>query len=104
MNLASNTAPVAFDHAVQGRRHPPLHRMENLPLDLGDGLAGIAFVPAPVEVLGDRAELDDQVAGQVFRLDLAALLPPQPEQGGFVVAHDDPGVRAADESAAAVRA
>ena len=58
------------------------------------------FVPAPIEVLGDDAELDDEVAGEVLRLDLAALLPPQPEQGGFVVAHDDPGVRAADECAA----
>ena len=44
-------------------------------------------------------ELDDQVAGQVLRLDLAALLPPQPQQGRLVVAHDDPGVRAADEAA-----
>ena len=63
-------------------------------------LAGIALVPVPVEVLGHGAELDDQVAGEVLRLDLAALLPPEPEQGGFIVAHDDPGVRAADEAAA----
>ena len=45
-------------------------------------------------------ELDDEVAGQVLRLDLAALFLPQPDQGGFIVAHDDPGVRAADEIAA----
>ena len=100
MNLASNTAPVALDHAVEGRRHPALDRMEHLPLHLGDDLAGIALVPVPVEVLGHGAELDDQVAGQVLRLDLAALFPPEPEQGGLVVAHDDPGVRAADEGAA----
>ena len=62
-------------------------------------LAGIALVPAPVELLGRGPELDDEVAGQVLRLDLAALLPPEAEQGGFVVAHDDPGVRAADEVA-----
>ena len=74
--------------------------MEHLPLHLGDDLAGIALVPVPVEVLGHGAELDDQVAGQVLGLDLAALLPPEPEQGGLVVAHDDPGVRAADEGAA----
>ena len=48
----------------------------------------------------DAAELDDEVAGEVLGLDLAALLPPEPEQGGFVVPHDDPGVRAADEGAA----
>ena len=69
-------------------------------LDVGDDLPGIGFVPAPVEVLGDDAELDDEVAGQVLRLDLAALFPPQPQQGGLVIAHDDPGVRAADELAA----
>ena len=90
----------ALDHAVEGRRHPALDRVKHLPLHLGDDLAGIALVPVPVEVLGHGAELDDQVAREVLRLDLAALLPPEPEQGGFVVAHDDPGVRAADEGAA----
>ena len=74
--------------------------MKHLPLHLGDDLAGIALVPVPVEVLGHGAELDDQVVREVLGLDLAALFPPQAEQGGFVVAHDDPGVRAADEGAA----
>ena len=73
--------------------------MPDLPLDVRDDLPGIALVPAPIEVLGDQAELDDEVAGEVLRLDLAALFPPEPEQGGLVVAHDDPGVRAADEAA-----
>ena len=71
--------------------------MKHLPLHLGDDLAGIAFVPVPVEMLGHGAELDDQVVREVLGLDLAALFPPQPEQGGLVVAHDDPGIRAADE-------
>ena len=57
----------------------------------------LSFVPAAVELLGGEAELDDEVVGQVFRLDFAALLPPQAEQRGFVIAHDDPGIRAADE-------
>ena len=73
--------------------------MKHLPLHLGDDLAGVALVPVPVEVLGHGAELDDQVVREVLGLDLAALFPPQAEQGGFVVAHDDPGVRAADEAA-----
>ena len=60
--------------------------MSNLPLDILDGLAGVALVPVPVEVLGHGAELDDQVGREVLRLGLAALLAPQPEQGGFVVA------------------
>src|SRR5262249_47597316 len=33
----------------------------------------------------------------VFGLDVAALLPPQPEEGGFITAHNDAGVRATDE-------
>ena len=97
MNLASNTAPpgstrpssVAAIHLMDGVLDPPLHVL--------DRVAGIALVPAPVEVLGDGAELDDQVVGQILRLDLAALLPPQPDERGLVIAHDDPGVRAADE-------
>ncbi len=74
--------------------------MKHLPLHLGDDLAGVALVPVPVEVLGHGAELDDQVGREVFGLDFAALFPPQPQQGGLVVAHDDPGVRAADKGTA----
>ena len=90
----------ALDHAVERCRHPALDRMKDLPLHVGDDLAGIALVPVPVEVLGHGAELDDQVGGQVLGLDFAAFFPPEPEQGGLVIAHDDPGVRAADEGAA----
>ena len=57
----------------------------------------VFLVPVPVEVLGHGAELDQEVAGQVLGLDLAALFPPEADQGRLVVAHDDPGVRAADE-------
>ena len=71
--------------------------MPDPPLDVCDDLTGIALVPAPVEVLGDEAELDDEVAGEVLGLDLAALFSPKAKQGGLVVAHDDPGVGAADE-------
>ena len=60
---------------------------------------GIGLVPAPVKILGDHAELDDQIAGQVLGLDLTAFFPPEPKERILVIAHDDPGVRAADESA-----
>ena len=73
--------------------------MADMLLDIGNDLTGIGFVPAPVQVLGDEPELDDEVARQVLRLDLAALLPPQPHQGGLVIAHDDAGIRTADEVA-----
>jgi hypothetical protein len=42
---------------------------------------------------------DDEVAGEVLRLDFSAFFPPQPQQGGLVIAHDNPGVRTADEAA-----
>ena len=61
--------------------------------------SGIALVPAPVERLGGDAELDDEVVAEILRLGLAALFLPQPDQRRFVRAHDDPRVRAADESA-----
>ena len=69
-------------------------------LDAFDCLPGIAFVPMAVEGLGHKAELDDEVAGQVLRLDLAPFLPPQADQGCFIAAHDHSGVGAADEAPA----
>ena len=66
-----------------------------------NGLAGIALVPQPVEILGGLAELDDEVAGQVLGLGFATLFPPEAEQGGLVVAHDDAGIGAADEGSPA---
>ena len=75
--------------------------MKHLPLYLGHDLAGIPLVPVPVEVLGHGAELDDQVVCEVLGLNLAALFPPKAKQGGFVIVHDDPGVRAANEAASA---
>jgi hypothetical protein len=67
-------------------------------LDAFDGLPGIAFEPMPVEGFSHQPELDDEVAGQVLRLGLPPFLAPQADEGGFIGAHDDAGVRAADES------
>jgi hypothetical protein len=65
-----------------------------------DGVPGIAFVPLAIEVLGHDPELDDEVSGEVFRLGLPPFFLPQADQGFFVLAHDDAGVRAADEVSA----
>ena len=46
-------------------------------LDLFQSSASLPLEPAPIEVLGGAPELDKQVAGQVLRLDLAALFVPQ---------------------------
>ena len=53
-----------------------------------------------VESFGRHAKLDDEVSGQVLRLGLASFLAPEADQGGLIVAHDDPGIRAADERTA----
>jgi hypothetical protein len=91
--------PAAGDDAVEGRPHPPQHRMPQPMLNAFDRLPGVALVPMPVEGFGHEPELDDEVAGQVLRLGLPPFLEPEADQGGFIVAHDDAGVRAADECA-----
>ena len=91
---------TALHAAVERRAHPAQHWVADLTLDVDDRLAGIGLIPAPVQVLGRQTELDDEVARKVLRLNFAPLFSPQPDQGCLVVAHDDPGVRAADEIAA----
>ena len=81
-----------FYSAVQGGADPSDRWVTDLPLDISDEVTGIRLVPAPIEVLGGDAELDEQVAGEVLGLDLAPLFAPQAEEGRFVVAHDDPGI------------
>ena len=65
-----------------------------------DGMAGVALIPASVEVLGDRAKLNDQVVREIFWFDLAALFPPQPNEIGLVIAHNHPSIGSANERAA----
>jgi hypothetical protein len=55
------------------------------------------FIPGAVEILGDKPQLHDEVARQVGGFGLATLFLPQPDQRVLVAAHDDAGVRAADE-------
>jgi hypothetical protein len=50
--------------------------MLNPPLDVLDGMAGVALIPAPIEILSNGTELHDQVVREVFRFGLAALLAP----------------------------
>jgi hypothetical protein len=86
--------PGGFDHAVEGGRHIADDRMLHPALDPCEDLAGIALVPVAVERLGHDPELDNEVAGKILGLGFAALLAPEAEQGGRVIAHDDAGVRA----------
>src|SRR2546430_2701583 len=73
--------------------HPALH--------VPDLSAGVALVPGAVEVLGCSPELHDEVAREILWLGLASFLAPEPDQGGFIAAHNDSGVGATNERAAA---
>jgi hypothetical protein len=66
-------------------------------LDGGHDLAGISLEPEPIEGLGHDAELHEKVPGQILWLRLAPLLLPEANQGGCIVAHNDPRIRTADE-------
>ena len=54
----------------------------------------------PVQILCGPAELDHQVFGEILWLKLAALFPPQPDEIGFILSHNDAGIRAADKGPA----
>ncbi len=74
--------------------------MQNPLLHIDNNLTAIGLVPAPVQVLRDRAKLDDKIARQVLRPYLPPLFLPQSKQCCFVITHNDAGVRAANEVAA----
>jgi hypothetical protein len=67
-------------------------------LDAFDRLPGIALVPGAVELLGRGPELDDEVAGEICRLDLASLFL-RGEGGRLHRCPRSPGVGAPDEAA-----
>jgi hypothetical protein len=72
-------------------------------LDVDDHLPRIELVPAPVQILSGGPKLDNEVPREILRFDLTSLLPPQPRQGDLILAHNDPGVGAANKGAAVQR-
>src|SRR5262249_12072666 len=95
--LGLKDRPVDFDPAVQSCRHPLKNRMPDSPLNVSEDFPGVGLIPAPIEVLGSQAQLHQEIARKVVRLDFAPLLSPQPDEGSFIIAHNDAGVRAAYE-------
>src|ERR1700722_3371368 len=77
MNLASNTTPLPATITVKRRPHPLQHRVTEPMLNAFNDLPSLALIAVPVEGFGREAELDDEVAGKVLRLRLAALLAPK---------------------------
>lgn len=88
------------DTAANVSSHPLVDRMSDRPLDTLDGVATLALVQPSIEVLGDAAELDDQIVAEVQRKSLSALFAPEPDQLVPIFPHDDPGVGSAYEAAA----
>ena len=97
MNFELEHRAGRFDHPVEGGPHPTKHRVANPFLHILYRPTGISFEPLAVEVLRDDPKLDNQVAGEVLRFDFSTLLAPEAEERGFVLPHNDPGVRTADE-------
>jgi hypothetical protein len=89
----------ALDHAVERGRHPADYWVPNPALDVLDDLPGRTLVPAPIDRLGGHPELDYEVCRIILRLRLAAFLSPQPKKRVLIVAHDYPGIGAADKCA-----
>ena len=83
-----------------GRGHPSVDRMADVLLALRDRLGCAALVPMPIQVFRGPAELDHQVFGEILWFKFPALFPPQSDKIGFILAHNDAGIRAADERAA----
>jgi hypothetical protein len=97
MNLASNTACVP---STMPSRVAAIHVMAECLT-----LRWTSVTRRPVlrsyqercESLRRSAKLDQEVTRQILGFGLAALLAPQLDQGGLVIPHDDPRIRAADE-------
>ena len=81
-----------LDSSIQGRGHPIVNGVADMPLDLANEISAAAFVPTPVEVFGDIAKLNDEMLAQVFGLDFAPFLTPKAYEPVFIGAHDDPGI------------
>jgi hypothetical protein len=65
-----------LDPAVQGGAHPSDRWVPDLSLDVRDGLTGIRAEPAAIELLGNQAKLNEEIAREIFRFSLATFLAP----------------------------
>jgi hypothetical protein len=80
--------------------HPVDSRVLDEALDVIHRVPGLTCEPAPVQRFRDLPELHHEIAGQVLGFRLAPLLPPEPNKGRSVSAHDDPRIGAAKIRAA----
>jgi hypothetical protein len=74
--------------------------MYSLKPHLRNDLPGVLLTRVPVQLRGHGTELNQEVIRQVFGIDLDPLFLLKADHRRLVLAHDDTGVRAADEQAA----
>jgi hypothetical protein len=86
-----------LDQPVQRGGHVWDRPMDRVALDVGDPVAGVEFVPAAVEVLGDETKLDNQDGREVEGGRFTALFAPQVMECLFVLSHYSPRIGPADE-------
>jgi hypothetical protein len=65
--------------------------------------ASDGFVPAPIQVPGHYGKWRYEITRQILPLDLLAPTAPEAEEGGFIFAYDDSGVRTTDETPAPMK-
>ena len=91
-----------LNDAIERGCHPFMDGMADARLSVPNGLTCVALVPAAVELLGDGPELNDEIAGKILRLELAAFFAPETDEIFFIITHDDTGIRSANEIPAIV--
>src|SRR5262245_7818755 len=74
--------------------------MLQVALDVRNSAPRIALIPGPVELLGCAPQLDDEVTRKILGPDLTSFFLPEPNQGIFIVPHDDPCIGPPDEGTA----
>ena len=74
--------------------------MPDVLLHVGNDLAGISLIPAPIKVFGNRTQLDNEVCRTSPPAQSRRAFPSTAGSARVVITHDDPGIRTADEVAA----
>ena len=90
---------ACLDAAVESSSHPAEARMPNVLLHIRNDLPGIGLVPAAVQLFRGCSSWTTRLPERSSGSASPRFSRHSRSQGGLVLAHDDPGVGAADEVA-----
>ena len=85
--LSLEDCGVFLDHSVDRCSHPVEFGVAHEPLDTSEPSPGLVLEPAAVQTFGRDPELNHEIGGQIFGIDLASLLAPEPKS---MLPHHDP--------------